>query len=295
MHHGDMGGDHMAHMHGEKMDKTQPAPMGPCDPKDPNADDRPPTCGVHNQMMVGQQTIYLSHLPMFMFDPRHHEHNFQVILEVVFTNPSKAQAAYVDDRKKHPHERMYTMSPDAFEMIELDPQHPRRQSLTGRIFRGHLERGGRPIVDRATAQIVNTVYFHEFERKAQPLAQLEYLLFGRGHDLFLAHRITRPPDFDQILTVTVSGHSLMPDSLNRGIRISVAGRANTPHARIKPGETFTAQAKLGADEIVQPAELQLEAGIEFYFEEGELGDPDRQDGPGALTFDPTPEEKAAGF
>src|SRR5215211_5647600 len=100
------GGDDMVHMHGESTDQDHPSPTGPCDPNNPQAENRPPTCGVHNQMMVGEQTIYLSHLPMFMFNPRHHEHNFQVILEVTLSGPD--QATYVADRTIHPNERMYT-------------------------------------------------------------------------------------------------------------------------------------------------------------------------------------------
>jgi len=41
----------------------QPPASATCRPR---ADDSPPTCGWHNQMIVGEQTIYLSHLPMFM-------------------------------------------------------------------------------------------------------------------------------------------------------------------------------------------------------------------------------------
>ena len=206
----------MDHMHGGGMGHGQPSSSATCDPnRDPNS---PPTCGVHNQMMVGEQTIYLSHLPMFMFEPEHHEHNFQVILEVTLSGPGNAQTTYANDRRKNPGERMYTMSPEAFEMVELDPQHPRRTALTGDIFRGHLERGGEVIIEAATAQVVSIVYFHQFEPNAQPLAQLEYLLFGKAPDLFLAHVITRPPDFDQILGVTIKGAAPSPDDLRRGIR-----------------------------------------------------------------------------
>lgn len=285
--HGDMVADQMAHMDHGGMGQAQPSPIGPCDPEHPDADNRPPTCGVHNQMMVGEKTIYLSHLPMFMFDLRNHEHNFQVIVEVTLSGPGNPQATYVADRNKHPNERMYTMSPDAFEMVELDPKHPTRHSLTGAIFRGHLERGGQPIIDRGVAQVVNTVYFHEFDPKAQPLAQLEYLLFGKTPELFLAHVITRPPDFDQILSATVSGHSLAADDLRRGIRIRIPGRANTPRTRIKARERVTGQMQLAGAQAGQPLALQLEAGTEFYFEEGELDLP--------MNMDQTPEEKAAGF
>ena len=183
---------------------------------------------------------------------------------------------------------MYTMSPEPFEMVELDPRHPKRHTLTGTIFRGHLERDGEQIIDRATAQVMNTVYFHEFDPNAEPLAQLDYLLFGKAPELFLAHVITRPPDFDQILAVTLVDQSpaaLTADDLSRGIRVSVPGRANTPQTRVKAGERVTGQAQLDGAQAAQP--LELEAGTEFYFEEGELSLP--------MTMRQTPEERAAGF
>ena len=170
--------DHaMDHMHGGTMGPDQPSSPGTCDPNDEAS---PPTCGVHNQMMFGEQTIYLSHLPMFMFNPQRHEHNFQVILEVTLSRPGNAQTTYANDRRKHPRERMYTMSPEAFEMVELDPQHPRRTALTGDIFRGHLERGGKAIIKAATAQVVRTVCFHPFDPNAQPLDSTRISPFRQG-------------------------------------------------------------------------------------------------------------------
>jgi hypothetical protein len=44
----------MGHMHGGGMDPDQPSSTGTCIP---NREDSPPTCGVHNQMMVGEQTL----------------------------------------------------------------------------------------------------------------------------------------------------------------------------------------------------------------------------------------------
>jgi hypothetical protein len=273
--------DHsMEHMHPGTMPHHHPTSSEGCD-------EDAPTCGVHNQMMVGEQTIYLSHLPMFMFDPNHHEHNFQVILEVTLSRPDHAQETYALDRRKHPDERMYTMSPAPFEMIELDPQHPTRTSLTGDVFRGHLERGGEAIIRGATAEIARIVYFHEFDPNAKPLDQLEYLLFGSAPDLFLVHVITRPPDFDQILCVKITGDAPSDDDLRRGFRVNIPGRRNDLHTRIRTGERVMGQGMLPGARAGQPLELQLEAGTELYFEEGELRDP--------MTMRQTPEEKASGF
>jgi hypothetical protein len=143
---------------------------------------------------------------------------------------------------------------------------------------------------------VNTVYFHAFDPSAQPLAQLEYLLFGKAPDVFLAHVITKPPDFDQILSVTLSGHSVSNDDLRRGVHVTIPGRANTPRTRIKARERVTGQVQRAGAPAGPPLTLQLEAGTELYFEEGELGDPALPEGqPGAFTMKQTPEERAAGF
>ena len=57
-----------------------------------------PDCGQHNMMVVGEQTIFLSHLPMF-----HSEHRFQVIVEAAFEqNGTSLDRVYADDRRKHP-------------------------------------------------------------------------------------------------------------------------------------------------------------------------------------------------
>src|ERR687888_50790 len=106
MHSG--GGAHAGHEGMGHGHHTQPAP-GETEP--------PPTFGQHNQMMVGEETIYLSHLPMFMFDPQRHEHSFQVILEVALSGPGNPQATYAADRREHPDVRMYTSRPPDFDEI----------------------------------------------------------------------------------------------------------------------------------------------------------------------------------
>ena len=243
-------------------------------------------------MMVGEQTIYLSHLPMFMFDPDRHEHNFQVILEVTLSGTGNPQAVYANDRRKHRDVRMYTMQPDPFEMVELDPRNPERTALAGKIWRGHLERPGRqPIIERATAHVERILYFNKFDPNARPLDQLEYLLFGKAPDVFLAHIITRPPDFDQILGVKVTAGIVSEEDLRRGIRLRIPGRRNDLHTRVRAGERTMGQVLLEGGQTGKPTELQLEATTEFYFEEGELRAPPLRN----EDFDPTPEEMKAGF
>jgi hypothetical protein len=239
-------------------------------------------------MLVGSQTAFLSHLPMFeKLNPAKTDymtpHRFQVILQASFNSGGKdVTPQYFADRQSHQDVKMYTVSPAAVFVL---PQVAPPSSLTsfqGTVFQGHLERGGKPIkgLQNAGVKIQKVVHFHKFDPAAKAPATLEYFLFGKGTELFLAHSIVKPPDFDQILSVTVDGLKLTDDELGSSIRISIPSKKNSPAGRLKEGEQAQAQ-------IADGRKLTVRGVREFYFEEGELRMP--------ATFDPTPEEKKAGF
>ena len=127
---------------------------------------------------------------------------------------------------------------------------------------------------------MKVVNFHKFDPKALAPNALEYSLFGRGKELFLAHSIVKPPGFDQILSADVTGAKLTDEQLSSSILIRVPDRQNTPSERIKEDQQVTAELPDGAKLAIRPIR-------ELYFEEGELRMP--------ATFDPTPEESNAGF
>jgi len=78
----------------------------------------------------------------------------------------------------------------------------------------------------------------------------------------------------------VTGKEFADDDLSTALRISIPDRKSKPAERLKATESVTALTA-GQDK------LQIKGLTEFYFEEGELRVPP--------TFDPTPEEKKAGF
>lgn len=82
----------------------------------------------------------------------------------------------------------------------------------GKCTGGHLSGSQRRRACRARVKVGQAVvvYFKDLisnsprSRTTRPVARpgyLQYILFGAGTDLFLAHLITKPPDFDQILPV----------------------------------------------------------------------------------------------
>ncbi len=251
----------------------------------PAQQDAPAT---HNWMLVGSQTAFLSHLPMFeKLNPAGTDyltpHRFQVILQASFTSRgSDVSPLYFADRRDHKNVKMFTVSPSKDFVLAQVVSSPPLKSFQATVFRGHLERGGQPVrsLQNSAVNIQKVVHFHKFDPTAQAPRALEYLLFGRGSELFLAHSIVKPPDFDQILSVSVSGLPLTEKDLSGAIRISIPTRQNSPAERLKEGEQASAETADGR-------KLSLRASTEFYFEEGELKMP--------ATFDATAEEKKAGF
>lgn len=242
----------------------------------------------HNMIVVGEKTVFLSHLPMFMTP-----HNFQVILEATFSSGGKSvQEIYTKDRENNKQTKMYTLRPEeSFKLPTLfTPNPPARGSFKGTLFRGHLEKGGEEIegLTNIDVNVKRVVYAQTLDRSSVKPDKLSYLLFGSQEELFMAHVIAKPPDFDQILSVKIS-NAPTDDELNRGVRVVILDRQNSASRRIKEKEKLVGQGHVtGAHQFLQ---LQIEAAVEFYFEEGELSSTKMSN----KMFDPTPEEGKAGF
>lgn len=254
----------------------------------------------HNMLLVGEQTAYLSHLPMFFALNREKTdfetpHRFQVILEASFSDGNRNLTdVYIADRRKHPAVKMYTFNPALFVLPDLDPagNSPLRKFRGNALIRGHLERGGTsfigdfenpPAGGAFDVNVVKVVHFHRFVPGAAKPTQLQYILFGKGPETFLAHFIAAPPDFDQIISVRVTGQKFTDAELSRGIAVTFPGRANTSTGRIQEKGHASGTLVGGAN----PKPVQVDALREFYFEEGELSMPAK--------FNPTVEEKKSGF
>jgi hypothetical protein len=250
----------------------------------------------HNMMVVGNGTVFLSHLPMFgglnkRGDTYRTPHRFQVILEATFAkNGGNVQSIYTRDREANPSVMMYTLNPECFVLSDLFPsgsQTPSLSSFKGTVFRGHLERGGRAIGQLEDVDVVvkNVIHARMFDPSTEKPDRLTYILFGKGQDLFLAHWISKPPDFDQLMSVSLEFRPFSDDELDRGIEVVFRERPDSSASRLRKRETLTGRGHVtGAHQFL---DLKVSGGTEFYFEEGELFVPP--------TFEPTKEEQRSGF
>jgi hypothetical protein len=244
--------------------------------------------GTHNMLVVGRDTVFLSHLPMFKPHDSDSPHRYQVILEAVLAKVGPdPQTTYAKDRKSHPTTRTYTLSPQQFILPHLNSANanPPLSTFRADLFRGHLEKKGERIIEGADVSIRNVIHFRELDSNAPKLTQLEYILFGKGSELFMAHLLTRPPDFDQVISISIKDHALTDDDLRKGLRI-VFTRPNTVAGRLLEKQEATGELR-PAEGLSSTQKLKVRVGVEHYLEDGELRVP--------ATFETTPAERRARF
>lgn len=235
----------------------------------------------HGQVILGDGPVYLSHLPFFMFDsPEFHPHHYQVIVEATF--PEDAMAAYLADRAETG-APLYTLRPKTgVAMLDIiapaldgGPGEP----IAGDIIRGHWERGKEPqpfgitwgvVHEGIPAAVQRVIYAHEFAFDPPRQEQLEYILFGAGDQLFLAHRITAPPDFDQLLPVTMEPGTFSDEQLQEGIILAIPDRSNTIADRLMAGQPAAANARHAGTGVALLSATPITAEQEIFFEESEL-------------------------
>lgn len=217
------------------------------------ADDRP---AIHGMLMVGSHSVYLSHLPMFMSP-----HDYQVIVEVDLG--SQAQSAYIEDRKSHPQENIYTLEPEERFILPEMLRNPR--PFLAKIYRGHFERGGVPIGQSVTVNIKKVLEFAQFKPDASKAKSLDYILFGDGRELFLAHVITAKPDFDQVLGVEVDDDQLKSEiESQKQVVLEIPGASNDkPLSAGAPVHAIALQANTRSPLILKNLH-------EYYLEFGDL-------------------------
>jgi hypothetical protein len=214
---------------------------------------------VHGMLVFGQQQILLSHLPMF-----HAPHDFQVLLHVRLRGgKGDPEALYRDDRSKAG-ERVYTWVPEKFVLQDLLAPTPLR-TMTGTLFRGHFERGGTPITSApVTAEVVRVLHGRRFTPTTEAVGSPRYLLVGSAAEPFVAHLVTRPPDYDQVIAVQLAKDGISFDGA--ALVLEVPDRKNGPDERLREGESVRVVMASGQGGRA----LQLKIGAQVYFETGDL-------------------------
>ena len=214
--------------------------------------------GIHGMLVVGNENIYISHLPLFSVS----KHRYQGIWEVSFG--ADGDARYREDRRITPESQIYTLQPmEAFRLPELVQD---RASFRADVFRGHFERNGQRLLESVPVTIKRVVHFHRFDGGDRRPSDLLYVSFGRGNERFLAHWISAPDNYDQILVIGLSQGGLPFDWLPEGTWVRFPGRNDTTEP-LRSGEDSTGDALLKPD-VSTPVELDVVR--QYYLEVNEL-------------------------
>lgn len=214
---------------------------------------------VHGMLLVGTKRIFLSHLAMF-----HPPHNYQVLFAAPLTaNGSDPAAAYFEDRRKTG-AKLYTWVQEPLSLPSLIAKGGGLPcTMHGTIFRGHFERAGTPLMsDRVRADVARVFHFRRFIPSTDPAEHSKYILFGETNDWYLAHWITRPPDFDQVLSVVLRNE--FPFEIPESNSILVSGRKNSVVGRLIAGE------KISGTPLPSERVVDFEVAVEIYVETDDL-------------------------
>lgn len=148
---------------------------------------------------------------------------------------------------------------------------PALRSLRGSLFRGHFERGGSQIASDISFEVDQVICFQRLSPDAGQAVkgQLRYICFGQRDAALLAHLITAPPDFDQILSAAVSSLAGVSDEdLRAGVIIAVPDRADDVVARLAATDAFSGAGQ--ASQTGMQGSIELKLAQEYYLETEDL-------------------------
>lgn len=220
-----------------------------------------PPC-IHGMRIVGEQSVYLSHMGLF----NNSCHDYQGLFEVSFEGTSNPQQIYLNAQKKDVNQNEFTLEPtQKFVLPEFAAG--KLTSFKANIYSGQYERSAtkpKLLASDVTVKLKRVLHFRQFKAGAKQPAKAEYLLFGNSSEQLAAHVITAPPDFDQVMALK-KPLPLTDAELAKAVRLVLPNRP-TPNAKAN----LTQALKLGDKPAVQVNGQQpnraIETGSQYFLE-----------------------------
>lgn len=223
----------------------------------------------HGLYLFGEQSLLLTHIPMFM-----PPHQAQLFMEVSLSTGDGKDAApiYLKDKKKTG-TLEYVLVSDPLELPTLAPDAPKRlQSFTGNLYRGWpFDRQwklnpNQLLIPKVTIKVTRSILYSSIATPTM-LKQLTYYCFRTTETTYLAHVLSRPPDFVHILTAKVSG--LSKQAAQGAIQLQFPGVANQVSNRLIPTQQTSAVTAPGG----QTVKVQVNQELVFDDNPQHLGEP----------------------
>jgi hypothetical protein len=150
--------------------------------------------GVHGMVMFGQDSLYVSHLPLYA-----HPHDWQVIARVAINDAAISAATKTHLKAKS----LITIEPEKFDLMRLNPANKENpiRTFKANLYIGHFERGGKLWKKDVDIKVVEIKEFRKLDPQSAKPSQAEYYVLGDKQQTYLIHRIFGRPDFDHIVQV----------------------------------------------------------------------------------------------
>lgn len=220
-----------------------------------------PPC-IHGMRIVGEQSIYLSHMGLF----NNSCHDYQGLFEVSFEGTNNPQKIYLEAQKKDPNQNEFTIEPvQKFVLPELAAG--KLTSFKAKIYSGQYERPAtspKLLDGDVTVKVKQVLHFQQFKASAKQPVTSEYLLFGTPTEQLAAHLITAPPDFDQIVAVKTP-LALTDAALAKAVRLVLPNRP-TPTAKANLMQALKRGDKPAVQVEGQQPNQTIEAGNQYFLE-----------------------------
>jgi hypothetical protein len=198
--------------------------------------------GVHGMVLFGAgPRLYASHIPMF-----HRPHDQQLVISVSLSHPELAAARDFSDGT-------YTLEPERFDLDALIDG--RLKHFKATLYRGNFEGSGTILHRDVTVRVEAVERVRPLDTAAEP-SEVSYWLVGEGTEVYLVHTISRAPDFDHV--VKVSLEKPVPRQGKGFATLRFPGRKNAADERLRSGVQLVATREDG-----QPMHLTVQRELSF--------------------------------
>ena len=220
-----------------------------------------PPC-IHGMRIVGEQSIYLSHMGLFNDSC----HDYQGLFEVSFEGANNPQTVYLNAQRKNPNQNEFTIEPtQKFVLPELAAG--KLTSFKAKVYSGQYERSAtnpKLLDGDVTVRVKRVLHFRQFKPGVKQLATSEYLLFGNPAEQLAAHLITASPDFDQVVAVKTP-LPLTSADLAKAMRLVLPNRP-TLNAKANLAQALKLGDKPAVQVNGQQPNRAIEAGRQYFLE-----------------------------
>lgn len=214
---------------------------------------------VHGMVIFGSETLYASHIPMFMSP-----HDWQALFKVTLSHPtSDAMALYKAargfDGDPTGAQVQLTLKPKPFVLPDL--LEGKVQSFEADLYLGNFEAGGKKLLGGISVKVEKVLAMQHLAAETKALASLSYFLLQDGEKGYLVHQISAPDNFDHILEVNLQ--SSFP-AAGGGLPILDFGLADGLSSAPKSGQSYKLSAEGKLIETSSGGEKTLQIGSTFY-------------------------------